>query len=193
MTVKKKSRGPGRSPKSAPGERQMVGTRVAPEVFQQLTAAAEANRNSLSREVELRLERSLKAEAIDLGDEFLHEIVGVFEGIGRRASRGETEDGRELPSREWIKLSTPYTAATCVLLELLADRHPEPAYGTCALMMGALSGRLERRWQALLDRTQLEDPEKYQRLINHAEALKHHASRPSLFDLKSDPTKKDKD
>lgn len=58
--IHKRKRAPGRPAKVDPIERQIIGARLAPDLYKKLVAAAAANRRSISAEIEHRLQRSFE-------------------------------------------------------------------------------------------------------------------------------------
>jgi hypothetical protein len=197
MKTTKKSqpaaRKPGRPPRPEDAvERQMVGTRLSPSLYQKLVDAAAANGRSISAEMEKRVEQSFESSPTnpdsvlqDLG----HRIVAAFEAGGQRASRIETKTGGELPASEWIENPSCYTEAASRALEVLADEHPRPAYGQCLRIIYALRARLDRAWHELLmDMTLEEARAEKKKAIQIVETM---SPTPSLLDPLYFPVKED--
>jgi hypothetical protein len=114
-------RPPGRPPTPDLVERKMIGTRVAPEVYEQLAAAARNNRLTLSEEVARRLEKSLEPTPASSFDQAYGSLViGAFNMGGRLAA------GPERPREEWIKDPAVCERAAGLAIQALLSWLPKP-------------------------------------------------------------------
>lgn len=179
-------------------ERQMVGTRLSPALYQKLVAAAASNGRSISAEMERRVEQSFEAGPPDPDDVLQtlgRRVMAAFEAGGQRASRlmeAQASGQREIPAHQWMKDPSSYTEAASRALETLVDWHPKPLYGQCLLMIYALRARADRAWLALLN--DAEDEEERRKMIEHADAIARQLTPPpSLLDPLPPPPTKEKD
>ena len=134
-----------RRPPKYGGDRQIIGARLAPGLYQALVNASAANRTSISAEVERRLERSFKRDPAHMEDalqELGRHILASFEAGGRL-------ENPELPAKEWMKNSVSYNRAIMRAFEAMLDKHPKPIYGEALQLICAIRARLEQAWLGL--------------------------------------------
>ena len=128
------------------GDRQIIGARLAPGLYQALVNASAANRTSMSAEIERRLERSFKRDPAHMDDalqELGRHILASFEAGGRL-------ENPELPAKEWMKNSASYNRAIVRGFEAMLDKHPKPVYVDALQLIGAIRARLEQAWLGLV-------------------------------------------
>jgi hypothetical protein len=112
----------GRPPKT-PGEakRAQFNTRVRPSLKSALDVAAQANRRSVSEEVEARLEQSFSLETI-LGSQEALLPAAAFALAGQHVAEASGH-----PVAEWRNDRHCYEEAMLALLEVLWRQHPAPS------------------------------------------------------------------
>jgi Arc-like DNA binding dprotein len=122
----------GRPPKT-PGEakRAQFNTRVRPSLKSALDVAAQANRRSVSEEVEARLEQSFSLETI-LGSQEALLPAAAFALAGQHAAEATGQ-----PVADWRNDRHCYEEAMLALLEVLWRQHPGP---------GDIPWRARRYW-----------------------------------------------
>jgi hypothetical protein len=149
MKTTKKSRPsakrkPGRPVNPATVERQVIGARLHPDIYKKLVDAAAANRNSISIEVERRIEHSFEPNATNPDSE-LHalavHIVTAFEAGARLAITN-----REQPPKDWLKDSEAFNRGVIRAVEAMMDKHPAPRWADFLLLIVAIRDRLAAIW-----------------------------------------------
>src|SRR5215831_11641181 len=103
--------------------RPTIAARLQPAIYQKVVDAAAANRNSISTEIERRIEKSFEDRMNpdgELRDLAVH-VISAFEAGGRL-------ENPELPVKRWIKDPLNYNRAMLGAFEALMARHPHPRY-----------------------------------------------------------------
>jgi len=101
-------------------ERVTVSTKLEQAIYLKLTEAASANRQSISTEVERRLEQSLEPRFANYSLEaFGAHVMAAFRSGGQMAAQ-------DRPYEEWIKDPAAFDRATAHAIEALLSWHPKP-------------------------------------------------------------------
>ena len=121
-------------------KRPTIGARLQPAIYQQVIEAAEANRCSISMEIERRIEKSFTQNLPLSPDHELHDlavrVLAAFEAGGRLENPGR-------PVKEWIADPLSYDRAVIAAFEALMAGHPNPRYIDLLKLIYAVSKRLE--------------------------------------------------
>ena len=113
-------RPPGRPATPDLVERRMIGTRVMPEVYDQLAAAARDHRMTLSEEVARRLEKSFEPNfASQSLEAFGSHVMTAFRMGGQLVAQ-------DRPFNEWVKDPVAYERAVALAIEALMSWRPNP-------------------------------------------------------------------
>jgi hypothetical protein len=120
-------------------ERQMVGTRLSPSLYEQLVAAAASNGRSISAEMEKRVEQSFETEPAKPGNDLMRRMVDAFEA--------RWMDDR--PAEQWMKDGVAYDGSVIRVFEVLLARHPDPGVEHFTILLHAIRSRLEGRLLAV--------------------------------------------
>lgn len=116
-------------------ERQMVGTRLSPTLYEKLVNAAAENGRSISAEMEKRVESSFDYEATRAG--IGHRLMEAFEAPWME------------PPEEWIKDPLAYQAGIIRALEVMLAWHPAPSLELYTLLLVGFRARLEEHLLAV--------------------------------------------
>jgi len=135
-------RAPGRPAKVDAVERQVIGARLAPQLYERLVDAAAVSGRSISAEVEHRIERSFEPSPTNPDSEhnLWPRVMAAFEAGGRLGI------DPDLPVREWLKDPLQYERATLRAFEALLDAHPQPQYGRLVRVINYTRSRLDDAW-----------------------------------------------
>jgi hypothetical protein len=121
--------------------RPTIAARLQPAIYQRVVDAAAANRNSISTEIERRIEKSFEDQMNPDGE--LHDlavrVITAFEAGGR------LEDP-DRPVKQWINEPLNYNRAMLGAFEALMARHPHPRYTDLIKLIYSISKRLKAVW-----------------------------------------------